>query len=257
MSAERKTHGRWIYGPHGVEGMLSSARQRIVKILYARPEEDRTVREILEAAGRSGIETERVPAELIYRKTGSRNHRGIAALCVDRGTLSLEELHGILGNRQGLVVALDGVEDPQNLGAVLRTCECAGVDGVLVPERRASPITAAVVHASAGASAFLNIVRAKNLAAAILGLKVKGYWAVGAEAGSAVRYTEFDYRRPLILILGGEDSGIRAHVRSLCDAVVSIPTSGKTGCLNVSVAAGVILYEVVRQRSLSGEDGLR
>ena len=143
---------------------------------------------------------------------------------------------------------LDGVEDPHNLGAVIRTAEACGASGIVVPERHSAPLNATVVKASAGASAYVPIVRAKNLVSAIEEMKKRGLWVVGVDPTGTQDWTAFDYSSPVALVLGGEHRGLRRLVREHCDALVRLPMSGKIGSLNISVAAGIVLYEVVRQR---------
>jgi 23S rRNA (guanosine2251-2'-O)-methyltransferase len=147
------------------------------------------------------------------------------------------------------LVVLDGVEDPHNLGAVMRTAEAAGVHGMFMPERRAAGLTSAVARTSAGALAHLRIGRAVNLSRLIESLQQSGLWIYGLDPGSAKSYTEVDYRGPIALVLGGEEKGIRPGVLEKCDETVRIPMQGKVGSLNVSAAAAVALFEVVRQRT--------
>jgi 23S rRNA (guanosine2251-2'-O)-methyltransferase len=148
----------------------------------------------------------------------------------------------------GLLVLLDGVEDPQNLGAVVRTSLAAGAQGVVIPERRAAGLTDAVARASAGALAHLPVARVKNLSRAMEEMKEAGYWLVGLDERAEKRHTEVDFKIPVGVVLGGEGKGLHALVRERCDFLVSIPTTGPVRALNVSVAAGVVLFEAVRQR---------
>src|SRR5581483_2889721 len=143
---------------------------------------------------------------------------------------------------------LDGVEDPHNLGAVIRTADACGASGVLVPDRHAAPLSATVVKASAGASAYVPVVRAKNLVNTIDELKERGLWIVGVDAAGTDDWTRFDYKSPVALVLGGEHRGVRRLVREHCAGLVRLPILGKVSSVNVSVAAAVVLYEVVRQR---------
>jgi 23S rRNA (guanosine2251-2'-O)-methyltransferase len=151
--------------------------------------------------------------------------------------------------REPLLVVLDGVEDPRNLGAILRTAECAGVDGVFIPERRAAGLNETVAKASAGAVEHLPVARATNLSRLIEQLKERNVWIVGTAGDASTSYTEWDWTRPSAVVLGGEGSGLHRLVREHCDVLVQIPVRGKIESLNVSVAAGVILYEALRQRT--------
>jgi 23S rRNA (guanosine2251-2'-O)-methyltransferase len=166
-------------------------------------------------------------------------------------SVSLEELLARSGSpaATGLLVLLDGVEDPQNLGAVIRTALAAGAGGVVIPERRAAGLTEAAVRASAGAAAHLRVARVTNLARAMEEIKEAGYWLVGLDERAEKRHTEVDLTGAIAVVLGGEGKGLHQLVKERCDFVVSIPTSGPVRSLNVSVAAGVVLFEAVRQRS--------
>jgi len=143
---------------------------------------------------------------------------------------------------------LDGVEDPRNLGAILRTSECAGVDGVFLPERRTAGLSETVAKASAGAIEHVPVARVTNLSLLIKQLKERNVWVIGTAADALVEYTEWDWTRPSALVLGGEGAGLHRLVRERCDVLVRIPVQGRIESLNVSVAAGIILYEALRQR---------
>jgi 23S rRNA (guanosine2251-2'-O)-methyltransferase len=155
---------------------------------------------------------------------------------------------GAAGSVPGLLVLLDGVEDPQNLGAIVRTALAAGAQGVIIPERRAAGLTDAVARASAGALAHLPVARVTNLARAVEEMKEAGYWIVGLDERAEKLHTDVDLTGPVGIILGGEGKGLHALIRERCDFLVSIPTTGPVRALNVSVAAGVVLFEAVRQR---------
>jgi 23S rRNA (guanosine2251-2'-O)-methyltransferase len=150
-----------------------------------------------------------------------------------------------------LFLVLDSVEDPRNLGAILRTAEAAGVHAVIIPERRAAGLTETVAKTAAGALEYVPVVKVVNIANAIEVLKKAGVWVAGAEAGGEAAYWDADFVRPTALVLGGEDKGVRRLVKEHCDYIVSLPLMGRIGSLNVSVAAGALLYEVLRQRRAS------
>lgn len=149
---------------------------------------------------------------------------------------------------KGLIVLLDGVEDPHNLGAIIRTALAAGADGIVIPERRSAGLTDTVARSSAGALAHLRVAKVTNLARAMEQLKEAGYWLVGLDEEAGQSYTEIDYRTPVGIVMGGEGKGLHELTRKRCDFVVSLPTAGPVKSLNVSVATGVVLFEVVRQR---------
>jgi 23S rRNA (guanosine2251-2'-O)-methyltransferase len=143
---------------------------------------------------------------------------------------------------------LDNIEDPHNLGAILRACEGAGVDGVFIPEHRAAGLNETVAKTSAGAVEYVRVARVTNLVPLIADLKDRGLWVVGVEGGTEQSYTEFDLSAPLALVFGSEGHGVRRLIREKCDALISIPMRGHLNSLNVSVAAGVVLFEALRQR---------
>ena len=192
----------------------------------------------------------------IDRLAGTREHQGVIALAASRAVVELEDLLAQKSDRS-LIVLLDGVEDPQNLGAIVRTALAAGAQGVVIPERRAAGLTDSVSRASAGALEHLPVARVKNLVRAMEQLKEAGYWLIGLDERGERNYTEADYKSSIGIVLGGEGHGLHELTRKRCDYVVSIPTTGPVRSLNVSVAAGVVLFEVVRQRGKSGASDKR
>jgi 23S rRNA (guanosine2251-2'-O)-methyltransferase len=185
--------------------------------------------------------------ETLDRMAGGVAHQGIIAIVSEKPVLSLESLLDS-ARAPALVVVLDGVEDPRNLGAILRTAEAAGADGVMLPERHSAGLSETVSRASAGAIEHVRVARVGNLVQALEALKARGIWVVGFDAAGSERWDAVDLTRPVALVLGGEGRGIRRLVREHCDHLVSIPHFGHIGSLNVSVAAGIALYEAVRQR---------
>lgn len=185
-------------------------------------------------------------AEEIERACGSREHQGICAELAGFPYVSAEEL--LVGDAP-LIVALDEVQDPQNLGAICRTAECVGSSGVVICERRAAEITPAVCRASAGAVEHLRVARARNLSDFLLAARGAGFWSYGtAASATAIDYTEPDYSGGVVIVFGAEGRGLRRRVAESCDAVVTLPLLGKIASLNVSAAAGALLYEVLHQR---------
>jgi len=187
------------------------------------------------------------PAEELERLCGSPEHQGVVAE-VDPYPYADPASLFDSDDGQGLVVALDQVQDPHNLGAVCRAAEVAGANGVVILERRAASVTPAACKASAGAVEHLPVARVRNLADWLADAKRSGAWIYGAAADAPKRYSELDWVGRAVLVLGSEGKGLRPRVGSRCDEVVSIPTKGRIGSLNVSVAAAVILFEAVRQR---------
>lgn len=239
-----------LTGIHAVEEALRADRP-IERILIARGRSGPRVQELIEACRARGVPVRFEPRQQLTQLAGSERHQGVVALVAARGYIALEELlkAGPREGRAGLLVVLDAVEDPHNLGAILRTAHCAGADGVILPERRAAPLTETVARAAAGAIEHLPVARVTNLGRALEELKQAGYWTIGLDERAPTRFDGVDYRSACALVLGSEGKGLHEQVRKKCDFLVSIPTFGKIASLNVSVAAGIVLYEVVRQRS--------
>jgi 23S rRNA (guanosine2251-2'-O)-methyltransferase len=201
----------------------------------------RKVHRVWEAPGTSAVELE--------RRAGSPDHQGIVA---EVDSYPYADPGSLLEAEDALVLVLDQIQDPHNLGAACRAAEVAGATGVVIPKRRAVAVTPAVCRASAGAVEHLRIARAGNLADWLAAAKKAGAWIYGAEAGAPTAHTDAELTSRCVLVLGGEGGGIRPRVRDSCDALVSIPVRGKVDSLNVSVAAAVLLYEAVRQRRFVG-----
>jgi 23S rRNA (guanosine2251-2'-O)-methyltransferase len=239
-----------LYGVHPVEQALAAGRP-LERLLVARGGGHGRTQKLVDAARRARVPVRFVSREELDRKAGTRSHQGVVAVVGSKHYLELEDLLG-QAKSPALFVLLDGVEDPHNLGAILRTAYCAGADGVVLPERRAASITAVVEKASAGASEHLFVARVTNLNRALEQLKEAGVWLVGLDERATQNFTEVDLTGPIGIVLGGEGTGLHEQVRAKCDFLVSIPTAGVIRSLNVSVAAGVALYEVVRQRCAQG-----
>jgi 23S rRNA (guanosine2251-2'-O)-methyltransferase len=188
------------------------------------------------------------PAEELTGIAGSDEHQGIVA---EVDPYPYADPGSLLDAEDALVLVLDQVQDPHNLGAACRAAEVAGASGVVIPERRAAAVTPAVAKASAGAVEHLAIARVTNVAEWLAAAKRQGAWVYGAEEGAATDHADVDLKGRCVFVLGGEGSGIRPRVRDACDALVSIPVLGEIGSLNVSVAAAVLLFEAVRQRRAS------
>jgi 23S rRNA (guanosine2251-2'-O)-methyltransferase len=240
-----------IYGLAPVLEALRARRRQIQKILIAAGANPARLHEVTEAARRAGIVIEKRDRRALDEMTRHANHQGVVALfALTSRSQTYVEPDAILDGLGSLpfVVLLDGIEDPHNLGAILRTCEGAGVDGVFIPEHRAAGLSETVAKTSAGAVEYVKVARVTNLVPLIGELKDRGLWVVGVEGGTEKVYSELDLNVPLALALGSEGKGIRRLVREKCDAIASIPMRGHLNSLNVSVAAGVALFEVLRQR---------
>jgi len=239
-----------LTGIHAVKEALEAARP-IEHVWIAKGRQDSRAEEIVQLARRSGVPLRFEDRAQLDRIAGTRDHQGVVAVAAARAAGTLED---ILANanrerdRPGLIVLLDGVEDPHNLGAIIRTALAAGAHGVVIPERRAAGLTDSVARASAGALAYLPVAKVTNLARAMQELKDAGYWLAGLDERAERSYTEVDYTSPTGIVLGGEGGGLHELTRKRCDFVVSLPTTGPVKSLNVSVAAGVVLFEALRQR---------
>jgi 23S rRNA (guanosine2251-2'-O)-methyltransferase len=185
-------------------------------------------------------------AEEIERECGSPEHQG---MCAKVSAFHYADATAMLSERDQLIVALDQVQDPQNLGAICRTAECAGASGIVIPERRSADVTPAVCKASAGAVEHLRIARVRNLADFLREAKRTGMWCYGAQSGAPVAYDEVDYGGATVLVFGSEGRGLRPRVASSCDALVAIPLRGRIESLSVSAAAAVLLYAATSARS--------
>jgi 23S rRNA (guanosine2251-2'-O)-methyltransferase len=212
---------------------------------------------LFELAREFRVTIRRAPrAELQRLAAAGANHQGVVAHVAAVAYADAGELTDALAARVGtddapLAVVLDGVEDPRNLGAIIRTAECAGVHALFVPERRAAGLTETVAKAAAGALEYLPVARATNIARLVEDFKERGIWTIGTDAEANIAYTDWDWTQPCALLFGGEGAGLRRLVRERCDALVRIPLRGRIPSLNVSVAAAVVLYEAVRQRTLA------
>jgi len=234
-----------ICGVHAVYEALASAKQPIERIHISRDVMSGKVREIIELARQQDIPIRREDRTVIDRLARGTVHQGIVAIAGQATYASYEDLFGA---ENPLVVVLDGVEDPHNLGAVIRTAEACGVSGIVVPERHSAPLSSTVVKASAGASAYVPIVRVTNLVSTLDEMKDRRLWIVGVDPTAKQIWTEFDYKGPIAIVLGGEHKGLRRLVREHCDVLVRLPMLGRIQSLNISVAAAVVLYEALRQR---------
>lgn len=237
-----------IFGLNPVLESLRSNPQKIRKILVAEGRSGVSLEEIISLTRLHNIPLQKISRHALNKYT-NQNHQGIVALVSSSDYVDEEELLGMLAQKpQSLSLILDGIEDPRNFGAILRTAECAGVDAVFIPERRAVGLTETVAKTSAGASEYIKVARVKNINNLIEKLKQIGVWIVGADAKADKIYTEWDWTGKCALVLGSEGKGIHHLTKQKCDVLVKIPILGRIESLNVSVAAGVILYEAIRQR---------
>jgi len=247
---EEKSSGQGvIFGVLPVLEALRATSRRIEKIMIAEGAGEKRFSDIVDLASSNGIAVNKVSRESIDRMIEAGvNHQGIVAFAAAAEYVDIDDIFDS-ANENPLFVVLDGVEDPRNLGAILRTVECAGCDGVIIPDRRAVGLTETVAKSSAGASEYVKVAKVTNLNRLIEDLKSRNVWVVGAGGGAKMGYTEWDWTQPTALVLGSEGSGLHRLISENCDALVKIPMYGKIDSLNVSVAAGVILFEARRQRN--------
>jgi 23S rRNA (guanosine2251-2'-O)-methyltransferase len=243
-----------LFGVNPVLEALRAKRRAIHEITIANGTKDARLAQLIEMARAEHVPVHYAPRQQLDRATGNAVHQGVIARIATAEYTDVDELLESIDElaRNGvppLVVVLDGIEDPHNLGAILRTAECAGVNGVFVPERRAAGLTETVGKASAGAIEYGPVARATNLSRLIDQLKERNLWVVGTAADASTDYTGWDWTRASALVMGGEGAGLHRLVREHCDALVRIPVLGQIESLNVSVATGIILYEVLRQRT--------
>jgi 23S rRNA (guanosine2251-2'-O)-methyltransferase len=235
-----------LAGIHAVEEALVAGRP-LNRILVARGQRGERIQKILDLARSRGVPVRFEERAQLDHAAGSEHHQGVVAFAAARTAVELEDLLASADANQ-LVVLLDGLEDPHNLGAIVRTALAAGAAGIVIPERRSAGLTDTVARVSAGALAHLPVARVKNLARAMEQLKEANFWVVGLDERAEKNYTEVDYKGRVAIVMGSEGAGLHELVRKRCDFVVSIPTQGPMGSLNVSVAAGIVLFEAVRQR---------
>lgn len=231
-----------IHGVNAVTEALDEENSRVERVFITKGKSGPRLQAIIDAARGRGIPVLFEPAEVLLRKVRTARHQDVAA---DLSEGFVSSLEAILEGRPSLLVALDGVEDPRNLGAVLRTAEAVGAGGVLLPQRHTCGITPAVIQVSAGAALHLKVARVGNLVQALEALKQQGFWAVGLDMRGKDSPEALDPKLRLVVVIGGEHRGVRPLVRKHCDFLVSLPMRGRVPSLNLSVAAGVLLYRLM------------
>lgn len=239
-----------LTGIHSVREALESGRA-LERIVIARGRHGDRLEEIVAKARERRVPVRFEERAIVDKLAGTTQHQGVVAVAAAKHALDLEDLLARTppeGAPPGLLVILDGVEDPHNLGAVIRSSLAAGASGIILPDRRAAGLNETVARAAAGALEHLPVARVVNIARAMEQLKKAGYWLVGLDERAERGHTDVDYKGAIALVLGGEGGGLHELVRKRCDFLVSIPTTGPVRSLNVSVAAGVVLFEAVRQR---------
>lgn len=238
-----------LYGVHSVEEALKAGRRRFDHVLVARERDDLRLEKLVAFCRESGVRVRQEARDQLTQLAQSPAHQGVVALVHPQEFLTIEDLfEPAKSGAARLLLALDGVEDPQNLGALLRVADGAGVDGVLLTERRSAPLSPVAVKASAGAAEHLRIARVVNLVRSLEELKRRNLWIIGLDERGSSDYDQFDLTGDCVLVLGREGAGLHDLVRRTCDHLLRIPMSGGVSSLNVSAAGAVVLYEAFRQR---------
>ncbi len=236
-----------VCGIHPVLEALSLGSRTIERVVVTKGVRNKRILEVIRKASERGVPLRFEPREALDRAADGERHQGVLAIVAEKGLLSLEELQKT-ARPPALFMLLDGVEDPRNLGAIIRSVDAAGADGLILPDRHTASLSDAASRTAAGALESVKIARIGNVVQALESLKAKGFWIVGFDGSGKERWDAIDYKRPVVLVLGGEGKGIRRLVKEHCDHIVSLPVFGQVSSLNVSVAAGIALYEAVRQR---------
>lgn len=243
-----------VFGIRAVIEAIESGKQ-VDKVLMKKDLGGELARELLSVTREYNVPVQRVPVERINKVT-RKNHQGVIAFMAAVDYYHVYDIVPALYDEgiNPLVVVLDGVTDVRNFGAIARTCECAGVNCIVIPERNSVSVNADAVKTSAGALNYLPVCRERNLVKAVQYLRDSGFKVMGASEKTDLNYTKADFTGPVAIVLGAEDTGISTDVLKLCDTLVAIPEFGQINSLNVSVAGGIMIYEVVRQRLNDGQN---
>lgn len=241
----------WLAGKNPITEALKSGRP-LEKLFIAEGIKQASIVGLSKMAKERGVIIQRVHRQKLDQLTGGANHQGIVAIVAAYHYFELSQVMEAARNKGEalFLIVLDGVEDPHNLGSILRTADAAGAHGVVIPKRRAVGLTATVAKTSAGAIEYVPVVRVTNLTRTLKELKQQGCWVTGAEASAKLSYTDVDFTIPTALVIGSEGKGISRLVRESCDYLVHLPMRGEVNSLNASVAAGLLMYEVLRRRDL-------
>ena len=247
MSANKQ----YMFGIHAVTALIEKHPDRIIRLLAADERSDKKMQAILKVARRNGVEVGEASRAELDSLTGHGNHQGIAALCVQARTYSEGDLTEMLEDltEPAFFLILDGVQDPHNLGACFRSADAAGVHAIIAPKDNAVSITPVVSKVACGAAETVPFIQVTNIARTIDALKELGVWIYGAAGEADAAHYKTDFKGSVAVVLGSEGEGLRRLTREKCDGLVKIPMRGTVESLNVSVATGILLFEVVRQRS--------
>ena len=237
-----------IFGINAVVEALKAGGRSFDYIAIMSGRRDARAQVIFEAARDAGVVVRQVSRDQLARLANTQQHQGVVAVTSEKQYSDLDDLLVEKRGNHHFLVVLDGVEDPHNLGAIIRTADAAGADGIVIPERRAAHVTGTVTKASAGAAEYLPIARVTNINRTLEDLKERNIWTIGLDERGSKSYEEIDYNMDFAIVLGAEGAGLHEHVAKKCDFLVSIPMVGRVPSLNVSVAGAVVMYEALRQR---------
>ena len=235
-----------IEGRNAVAELIKTDAE-IDKVLVENGLRDPESRKLIESIKSSRIRIQFADRFILDKESREKRHQGFIAFCAEYKYSTLDDIIESAKDKDGFIVLLDEINDPHNLGSIIRVCECAGVDGLIIPERRSATVNETVIRISEGGANHLKVARVTNLNDTIETLKDEGYWVTGAELGGEKLY-KADLTGKLALVIGGEDSGIKRLTKEKCDRIVEIPMYGKVNSLNASVACGVVVFEALRQR---------
>jgi 23S rRNA (guanosine2251-2'-O)-methyltransferase len=239
-----------LYGKNPVLEALRAGRPARKIVVASGLRDEARLREILDRAAAAGVLVEETARRRLDDIAHTEHHQGVAGYFHTRPALRLDELLA-RARTPALLLVLDGIQDPQNLGALARTADAAGVDGIVMARDRSTAVTPAAVKASAGALEHVAVSTVPNLASALAQIGAAGIWRVGLDAGASMRYDAFDYTSPIALVVGAEGEGLRTLTRKRCDALVSLPMRGRVESLNAAVAGALLMYEAARQRGFA------
>jgi len=246
-----------LYGLHPVEEAIRSGSRTLDHVIVARDRKDERLERIIALCRVANIRIATDSREQMTRLAKTDQHQGVLAMVRERQFLGIEDFlskkKAAASEKYKFFLALDGVEDPHNLGALLRTADAVAVDGVLIPERRSAPINATVAKTSAGASEHVKIARVTNLVRSLEQMKKENVWVLGLDERGSPDYMDFDFRTDCVLVLGREGAGLHDLVKKTCDHLLRIPMAGAVSSLNVSVAGAIVMYEAMRQRRQPSE----
>jgi 23S rRNA (guanosine2251-2'-O)-methyltransferase len=237
-----------VFGINPVIEALKAGSRSFDYVAVMAGRRDARAQLIFETCRDAGVPVRQVSRDQLERLAGTHTHQGVVAVTSEK---QYSDIDDVLDNKRGnhnFLLILDGVEDPHNLGALIRTADGAGADGIVIPERRAVGVTGTVLKASAGAAEYLPIARVTNINRTLEDLKERNIWTIGLDERAKQSYDEIDYNMDCALVLGAEGSGLHEQVRKKCDFLISIPMQGHVASLNVSVAGAIVMYEVLRQR---------